>query len=137
MMTPDERRAYHRAYYQKHRTRLNEANKARNRKKGPEARRAYNVEYRKANPHRRRVDGWKARGINITFEEYEQRLKLQDNKCAICKHVCKSGKQLAVDHCHDTGKTRGLLCSKCNVGIGMFKTREEWEAVKTYLWSIN
>ena len=34
--------------------------------------------------------------------------------------VCTTGKRLAVDHCHKTGKIRGLLCTKCNIGLGYF-----------------
>ena len=43
----------------------------------------------------------------------------QDGKCAICRLVCI--KSLAVDHCHKTGKIRGLLCMRCNTALGMFK----------------
>ena len=43
----------------------------------------------------------------------------QDGKCAICRQVCI--KALAVDHCHKTGKIRGLLCMRCNTALGMFK----------------
>lgn len=35
-------------------------------------------------------------------------------------------KQLAVDHCHETGKIRGLLCLRCNQGIGLLKHNSEW-----------
>lgn len=48
------------------------------------------------------------------FKLYEK----QKGKCAICK--CVTSKQLNVDHCHKTGLIRGLLCSKCNVAIGLF-----------------
>jgi hypothetical protein len=41
-------------------------------------------------------------------------------KCEICGDVV-SGRRLAVDHCHDTGKLRGFLCNTCNAGLGMFK----------------
>jgi DNA-directed RNA polymerase subunit RPC12/RpoP len=58
-------------------------------------------------------------------------LAVQDNKCAICGKeddtVLSSGayKRLAVDHCHKTGKLRGILCENCNRGIGMFKDNQE------------
>ena len=42
----------------------------------------------------------------------------QKGVCKICKCSCKSGKQLAVDHCHETGVVRGLLCAKCNTNLG-------------------
>ena len=42
----------------------------------------------------------------------------QDYKCAICKEVFEL---LAVDHCHETNKVRGLLCTNCNNGLGRFK----------------
>lgn len=52
----------------------------------------------------------------ITLEQYNNQLDIQNNKCAICG--TKSEKSLAVDHCHTTGKVRGLLCLKCNTAIG-------------------
>lgn len=56
----------------------------------------------------------------ITVEEYDRLLVLQEGVCAICKRPCPSGKRLAVDHSHETGEVRGLLCRKCNRGIGLF-----------------
>lgn len=59
----------------------------------------------------------------ITLEEYDNMLTVQDNRCAICHTpAAKSTKgRLVVDHCHDTGIVRGLLCGKCNQGLGSFK----------------
>lgn len=62
----------------------------------------------------------------ITIEEYERLLKEQNGLCKICKQPesqIMRGKQksLAVDHNHETGEIRGLLCGKCNSGIGMFR----------------
>lgn len=57
--------------------------------------------------------------FQITFEEYKILKNLQNDLCAICgkKELKKS---LAIDHDHKTGDVRGLLCQKCNRGIGCF-----------------
>lgn len=68
---------------------------------------------------------------NITAEEYSAMLIKQNHCCAICdKHesqnvVGNKTIRLAVDHCHDTGKIRGLLCDVCNTSIGKFKHSAE------------
>lgn len=65
----------------------------------------------------------------ITKDEYLGMVKNQENKCAICQkeETSKSTKQrsnviksLCVDHCHETGKIRELLCHKCNSALGLF-----------------
>lgn len=57
----------------------------------------------------------------ISVHTYNSMLKEQDGKCAICKRICESGRRLAVDHSHNEGRVRGLLCSKCNRAIGLFR----------------
>ena len=60
--------------------------------------------------------------FNIDIKQYNDLLKKQNNRCAICGvHQSKLNKQFAVDHEHSTGKVRGLLCIQCNLGIGNFK----------------
>ncbi len=56
----------------------------------------------------------------LTEVEYTKKINEQNNICAICgkKDI---GKVLCVDHDHDTGKVRGLLCNNCNIGLGNFK----------------
>ena len=57
----------------------------------------------------------------ITLNDYEEILKSQNRVCAVCQEFCNSGRALAVDHCHISGKIRGLLCINCNQGLGKFK----------------
>lgn len=59
----------------------------------------------------------------ISLKEYDEMLKQQNGKCKICgsEKVGGNHKYLKVDHCHKTGKVRGLLCNDCNLGIGKLK----------------
>jgi hypothetical protein len=78
---------------------------------------AYQAEYRERRDfraeHLRRTFG-------MTQGDYVQMLDTQDGGCAICGRKPRPGKHLHVDHDHDTGRVRGLLCFSCNVGIGNF-----------------
>ena len=66
------------------------------------------------------------KAYGITLKDYNELLSKQNNRCAIC-NINNNGKYrkkeraFAVDHCHSTNKIRGLLCSDCNVGIGLLK----------------
>jgi hypothetical protein len=55
----------------------------------------------------------------ITEAQYNEMVKKQDGKCKICGATSRN--RLNIDHCHKTGKVRGLLCWNCNIGIGYFK----------------
>lgn len=57
------------------------------------------------------------RTYNLTEETFSQMVKQLDNCCQICGDKTA----LNIDHCHDTGKVRGLLCRSCNAGLGLFK----------------
>lgn len=75
----------------------------------------------------------------ITIEEFENMLKLQNNTCKICptKHL-DNNKSLHVDHDHETGEIRGLLCDKCNRGLGYFKDNADFlESAIKYLNDYN
>ncbi|WEU68282.1 endonuclease [Escherichia phage vB_Ec_Tarrare] len=72
----------------------------------------------------------------ITLDEYNAMLEAQGHCCAICKGTegMKLGRNMAVDHCHTTGKVRGILCSHCNRGLGFFKDNiESLKAAIKYL----
>jgi CRISPR/Cas system-associated protein Cas10 (large subunit of type III CRISPR-Cas system) len=59
------------------------------------------------------------RQYGITREQWEQQLEVQGGVCAICQNPDRTGRFgiLNVDHCHTTGRVRGLLCAACNVAI--------------------
>ena len=63
------------------------------------------------------------RSYGITNEDYDKLLTEQNNCCAICGTDKPGGKhdRFQVDHCHTTGKVRGLLCKSCNIALGEFK----------------
>lgn len=74
--------------------------------------------------HRR----WWLRLYNLTEEQYDQMLAAQGGVCAICKNPetaldSRTGepRRLAVDHCHTSGRVRGLLCMTCNRMLGASK----------------
>lgn len=57
----------------------------------------------------------------ITAEEYDALYRWQGGRCAICRRATGAARRLAVDHNHETGEVRGLLCKPCNrYGLGMF-----------------
>jgi hypothetical protein len=54
----------------------------------------------------------------LTRSQFNAMKARQDGKCAICEQVPVSWQ---IDHCHDTGAIRGLLCNLCNMALGSFK----------------
>lgn len=68
------------------------------------------------------------RKYNLSLEEVTALWTAQGNKCAICKiekEKVSTNNGLHIDHCHTTGKVRGLLCGNCNRGLGMFEDSPE------------
>lgn len=67
-----------------------------------------------------------AKKYGITQEDYNRMLAEQDGCCKICRSSDPVGvKSFAVDHDHVTGKVRGLLCHRCNPGLGYFQDNPE------------
>jgi len=80
----------------------------------------YAKKWRVANPEKARNSELKRR-FGISLETYNEILESQNGTCSICKQKCLTYDNLSVDHCHKTGRMRGLLCSQCNKGLGHFK----------------
>ena len=66
------------------------------------------------------------KGFGLTEEDFNLMLKTQKNKCKVCSRLAKTfKKRFSIDHNHKTGKTRALLCGKCNTGLGLFQDSPE------------
>lgn len=76
-------------------------------------------EYRAEKTHPREY--WLKKDYGITQDDFEHISEQQNHVCAICGGVEPKRKYLSVDHCHKSGKVRGLLCNTCNRAIGLFK----------------
>jgi uncharacterized Zn finger protein (UPF0148 family) len=109
----------------------------------PERRREYSKRWREANKETLKANQkeWRARTRErdrekrkawALYQEYGMSLAdfwalhtAQEGACAICQKRPTDPFTLHVDHCHETGKIRGLLCSPCNTGLGRFKDDPE------------
>lgn len=71
----------------------------------------------------------------LSIEAYEELLERQNGCCAICREPAPGDLALAADHDHATGAIRGLLCSRCNYGLGSF--RDDPELLRTAVAYVN
>lgn len=101
--------------------------------------RAYRTQWREDNLDRARKAEreWRARNpdkikaksearatarLGMPPEAYDNMLEAQYGECCICTLPAEdNGKRLAIDHDHASGQVRGLLCSECNLALGLFK----------------
>ena len=117
-MNKDNYRAYQRKYYQRHRHQIL-AKVAAWKEANPERLEAYRQRNRLARQAERRQ-----RIYGMSAEDYATLLNIHGGRCAICATIpTETGKMatLRVDHDHVTGAVRGLLCWRCNAGLGMFQ----------------
>jgi hypothetical protein len=62
------------------------------------------------------------RQYGISLQDYQEMKKAQNNCCATCdRNESELKRSLMVDHCHTSGKIRGLLCDECNLSLGKIK----------------
>ncbi len=72
-------------------------------------------EWRRANPHKARAEDRRS-NYGVLEADFQAMLASQKNRCAICRGPDPN----CVDHCHASGRFRGVLCRKCNAGLGQF-----------------
>lgn len=73
---------------------------------------------------KRRAERTRERLYGLGGGEFDRLVESQGGKCLICDVVPNT--RLAVDHSHENGRVRGLLCSKCNLGLGCFKDNPQF-----------
>lgn len=111
MRTKEQIKEYNRAYRQK------------NKKKRLE----YHRKWKKTEAGKLCIKRYRS-NFKIKLPEYKNLIDIQNNLCAICFRK-QENKSLAIDHCHLTGKVRGLLCSDCNIMLGF--ARDNVETLKS------
>lgn len=91
----------------------------------PERSRENSKRYQREHPDQ--LFKWQLKKYGLTLEDHIKLVERSGNKCEICgSDNLYSGKtRLSIDHDHDSGKVRGLLCNNCNLGIGHFEHKEE------------
>jgi hypothetical protein len=101
-------------------------------KNNPEKVKEYQAAYQRRNPEKRRAWCRKYfrekffKQLGITQADYDKMFFRQEGRCWICMaepatHKGSPDKLLIVDHDHDTGEIRGLLCQNCNKALGLFR----------------
>lgn len=132
----DERRSYMRDYNAANRERIAEQRREKAAERNARRRERYaedaaHRETCKASARGRCKDARREARLRaeygINAERYEAMLTQQGGGCAICgvPQGSRRGERLAVDHCHHSGRVRGLLCANCNRGIGLLEDRPE------------
>lgn len=76
--------------------------------------------FRDKTVHRRASRKFLLKRYGISVAVYEAMLRHQHGLCALCCGLRQGNESLAVDHDHNTGRVRGLLCRSCNAGLGQF-----------------
>lgn len=80
----------------------------------------------------RAVRRWRKQGIDITLEGYDRMLRQQSNRCLLCrKQFDGEVVRACLDHCHDCGSARGILCNPCNFMLGFYEAHDH-----TSVWNI-
>lgn len=129
-MNKKETKEYNEKYHKKHKKKANACSREyyhKNKEVEKEKRR----EFRRKNPEKMKDQDLR-KNYGLSLDKYNKIFSIQKGCCVICgKHQSELNRALCVDHNHITNSIRGLLCPKCNVGIGMLCVDEnETELLK-------
>lgn len=115
MSNKELKRISQKNWYEKNKEKIKERNKAYYQINKEDYKRKHRERYAKNKDKYKDID--LKRHFGISLQDFKKMLIKQKHCCKICKVIDVT---LAVDHCHKTGKVRGLLCGKCNKGLGLF-----------------
>jgi len=113
---------YQKNYRETHRERFKEYQKSFYKKHKKEVNAKNNERYSKdieVNRAKKRAAAIK-RKYNLTQEEYKTLIDSVGNKC----EICNSKSNLCIDHCHKTGRIRGILCRRCNITLSYIESND-------------
>lgn len=138
-MTPEQyelKKAYERKRYQENRDAMLARNKAWNAANADKVK-GKTKQWRAKNPDRAYELGRSnhiLKQYGLTLEQWNALFTSQGNCCAICKTVSAGDKRnWHTDHCHETGKVRGILCANCNRIVHKLATPDVLEAAAKYI----
>ncbi len=125
MRDAEKKREYQKAWWERNKERKREyarQYRAKHRETIREAKRKWNA----SNPERHRFTNYRLRPAQI-----EEMRQVQGGRCAICPRMLDQSRRSGehVDHCHKTGKVRGLLCHHCNNILG--KANDDVEILRS------
>jgi len=132
-VSPEKRREYNQRYKERHPERIKASHAATYQKRKAKAKEE-TLRWQRANPQKVRLKKWRQAGIrNFDWSDWYRLFEAQRGICA----CCLVSPIKVVDHDHNTGEVRGLLCQACNRGIGQLgDTKVGLEKAVAYLaWS--
>lgn len=141
MRTKEQQKEYNRLYRLQNPERIRELKRQFSRN-NPDRIREYRKRYLAKHPVDLdyRKNAYLKNLYGITLDDYNLLLEKQNGKCAICKLEerildprIQQTKRLAVDHNHDTGQVRGLLCGNCNKNLGVLENQDFVSRAANYL----
>ena len=92
------------------------------------------VKHKRPKPTKEQKRKYLINSYGLSIEQYQKFLQDQGNECAICNTNDWGRPSPNIDHCHKSGKVRGLLCNNCNRALGLFKDNKGiLENAKNYL----
>ena len=117
---------YYEQYYLDNKAKIDERNRVWA-KNNPKKHNEQQKQWAKNNPKKIKEYSSRDRFRNhgLSHEDWQKMWNNQDGKCAICGKSFSCPKDGYIDHNHETGKVRGLLCRNCNLGIGFLKDDPE------------